>query len=277
MQNRALENTIYVLAAGAFGVFLRWLQLQLAFDENGLCGPSLFNVLVPIYLVIVALVLSRRNRQMFAAGWDLPKEFQKALANPGKLYGFFRWLIAALMIGGGLLIIRGSEVEKRVVMHRILGGLSILAGICFPFYLGAANREEIKPRKRGLLCLMALAPILLFAVWLVFDYMENSINSVIWAFLVEVLTCSALMLAFFRLAGFVYGQVDLKKTLFWIQFGGVTSLVVLADERGMGMQLVFFSAGMMLTLADFILLRKLREKVDMEEKPPVRDGGIEKL
>ena len=33
---RALELTLYVIGAGAFGVFLRWLQDQTAFNELGL-------------------------------------------------------------------------------------------------------------------------------------------------------------------------------------------------------------------------------------------------
>ena len=33
MQKKSLEITCYVAGAGAFGVFLRWLQDQLAFDE----------------------------------------------------------------------------------------------------------------------------------------------------------------------------------------------------------------------------------------------------
>ena len=182
---------------------------------------------------------------------------------------------------GGVLIIRGSEVEKHVVMLRLLGGLAILSGICFPLYLGAANRE-LKPRQRNLTCLLGLAPILLFSLWLVYDYMDNAINSVIWAFLIEVLAVSTLMLAFFRLAGFAYGQVQMKKTLFWLQFGIFMSLTVLADSRGMGKQIVFFAAGMMLALADFILLKKLRvktlaETLAEEAKPAAYDGGIEKL
>ena len=51
MHNKALENTVYVLAAGAFGVFVRWLQLQLAFDEKGLCGASIFHVIVPAFIL----------------------------------------------------------------------------------------------------------------------------------------------------------------------------------------------------------------------------------
>ncbi len=265
MQNKALENTVYVLAAGAFGVFLRWLQLQLAFDENGLCGPSAFNVIVPVYLIVVAWALRRRIKQTLGT-LTLPKDFSEALANPGRLYTGLRWLLGAVMALGGALMIRGSELEKQVVLLRVLGGLAILSGVCVPLYLGWANRE-IGSRRRALLCLFSFVPILLFGVWLVFDYVNNAINSVVWAFLIEVLTVSTLLVGFFRLAGFAYGQVQRRKTLFWLQFGTVVSIVALADGRSTGMQAVFLSAGLLLALADFILLKKLREK-KREEEPP---------
>lgn len=263
MQNKALENTVYVLAAGAFGVFLRWLQLQLAFDENGLCGPSIFNFIVPIFLIAAAWLLHRRIRQTLGSRYTLPKKYNEALSNPGKLYAFLRWLLGAMMAMGGVLLIRGSETEKHAVMLRVLGVGAILAGLAFSFYLELANRE-IKSGRRRFLCLMSLLPILLFAVWLVYDYMNNAINSVIWGFLIEVLTVSTLMLAFFRLAGFAYGQVNAEKTLFWLEYGILMSLVVLADERSTSMQIIFFSAGMMLALAQFILLRRVREKTEEE-------------
>ena len=280
MQNRALENTVYVLAAGAFGVFLRWLQLHLAFDDRGLCGPSVFNVIVPLFLIIVAVVLRRRIGKMLGGSFTIPEGFNESLANPGKFYAFLRWMAGAVMILGGVLMIRGSEVEKRVMMLRILGGLAILAGLCYPLFMTLANRE-LKPRRRVPLCLLALVPILLFAVWLVYCYVCNAINSVAWAYLIEVLTVSTLMLAFFRLAGFVYDQIQMKKTLFWLQYGVFMSLVALADSRSIGMQAVFFGAGFMLALTDFILLRKLRVKTEeefaAEEKPQKYDGGLEKL
>ena len=52
MQKDALEKTCYVGGAGAFGVFLRWLQTQVAFNDEGLPDPSVFNVLVPLVILI---------------------------------------------------------------------------------------------------------------------------------------------------------------------------------------------------------------------------------
>ena len=282
MQNRPLENTVYVLTAGAFGVFLRWLQLQLAFDDKGLCGPSIFNYIVPLFILVAAYVLRRRIRQMLSGELVLPTDYHEALANPGRFYAFLRWMAGLLMAAGGALVIRGSDVEKQKLLLRLIGGAAIAAGLSFPLFLGWANRK-LKRFSRDLLCLLCLLPILLFAIWLVYDYVNNAINSVVWAFLVEVLTVCTLMLAFFRLAGYAYGQVDAKKTLFWLQFGVFMSMTVLADSRSVGLQVIFFSAGLMLGLADYILLKKLREKTEEPEEPkdplyePLPNGGIEEL
>lgn len=283
MRNRALEHTVYVIAAGAFGVFVRWLQLQLAFDEKGLCGPSIFNYVVPLYVLIVAWVLRRRVGRELGGKFELPADYRTALANPGRLYAALRWLFGALMAAGGVLAIRGSDVEKQTLLLRLIGGAAIASGLVLPLYLGWANGKCGRAR-RALLCLIGLVPIVLFGIWLVYDYVSNAINSVIWAYLIEVLTVSTLMLAYFRLAGFAYGQVDPKKTLFWLQFGVFLSITVLADERRTGLQVILLTAGLLLALADFILLRNFREKGAGDEKKPgetadelVPNGGIERL
>lgn len=286
MQNKSLENTVYVVSAGAFGVFLRWLQLQLAFDEEGLCGPSVFNVIVPAYLLLAAYLLRRRVWEQLGHRWVLPKKPEEALANPGKLYAVLRWLPGGLMILGGLLLIRGSEVEKQVMLLRVIGGLAILTGGCVPLLLQLANKP-LQGRFKDLPTALSLAPLLLFAVWLIYDYQKNAVNPVIWAFLVEVAAVSTLLIAFFRLAGYAFGQVSSKKTLFWLQYGMLMSLVVLADDRSMSMQVIFFAAGLMLGLADFILLSHLVErqtgdeeeekKPKKKEKKPLNDGGLERL
>ena len=281
MQNKALENTVFVVSAGAFGVFLRWLQLQLAFDENGLCGPSVFNVLVPLFILIAAWVLRKRVKELLDRRCVMPTAMHEALSNPGKLYAFFRWAAGAVMMLGGALMIRGSETEKYTLMLRVMGGLAILTGICFPLYLGTANREAEKQRP-ALLCAMSLAPLLLFALWLVYDYRANATNSVLWGFAVEVLAASVLLIAFFRLGGFAFGVVEPKKLLFWLQFGVFVSMTVLADDRDMAGQLVFLSAGLMLALTDFILLRRTREKDEAELRaetfrPEEPTGGFDAL
>ena len=59
MQKKSLEISCYVCGAGAFGVFLRWLQDQLAFNDAGLAEKSVFHFLVTIFIVASAFVFLR--------------------------------------------------------------------------------------------------------------------------------------------------------------------------------------------------------------------------
>lgn len=275
MRNRALENTVYVIAAGAFGMFLRWMQRQLAFDENGLCGPHIFNYFVAVFLIVVAVVFWVRAGQTLGKTRMLPKKYETALSNPGRLYAAGRWMLGVMMIAGGALLIRGSDIEKQKLLMRVIGALAIAVGLEFPLYLEFANRG-VRQGLRGLLCLMCLLPIVLFGVWLVYIYVCNSINSVIWGFMIELITVSAMALAFFRLAGFAFSQVEPRKIFFWLQYGAFMGIVSLADPRKSSMQLILTAASLMLILADFILLRRVRPKPEGDEEEPF-DGGIEKL
>lgn len=259
MRNKALEYTVFVFTAGGFGVFLRWMQRQLAFDENGLCGPSVFNILLPVFIAALIWLLRKRVRELLSRHVSMSVRQDEALQNPGKIYAALRWFCGGLMALGGVLVIRGSETEKLVLMLRVLGALAILAGLCVPLVLGIVNRP-VGRKKRGVLCVMCLAPILLFALWLVFDYRANAINSVVWDYLIEVLCISTLLLAYFRLAGFAFGQPEPKKLLFWLQFGYFLALTALADERSTGMQMILLAAALQLALADHILIANLREK-----------------
>ena len=52
MEKKALEITCYVCGAGAFSVFVRWLQTMLAFNDEGLVYKSIFNLLVPLMILV---------------------------------------------------------------------------------------------------------------------------------------------------------------------------------------------------------------------------------
>ena len=100
MYKKPLEITCYTAGAGAFGVFFRWLQVQLAFDENGLNEKSFFNVLVPLLIVASALLFRHFVEQMRMRHIDVPGDFCHALYNPGKLFTILRWLVGFVMVAG---------------------------------------------------------------------------------------------------------------------------------------------------------------------------------
>lgn len=287
-QNKTLEVTCYVAGAGAFGVFLRWLQVQLAFNEAGLAEKSLFHLFVLLYIAAIGFAFLHfidRERSRNAA---LPDDYGEAMYTPDpvrltkmlpsgeihlkKVYVFCRWAAGAVICLGGLLLYAASETDEQVTLLRVLAGLSVVFGLSYPALIGSAGKVA---RRRWLWCAAACEPVLLFAFWLVLSYKTNAINSVVWAYAVEMAAIVAAMAAFFRLAGFLFDSPSGWRSMFFSMMGAALCIMALADERYLGMQLIFFGTAALLLLCNWHLFINLR----YVEAPPKEepDDGFERL
>ncbi len=276
MQKKPLEITCYVAGAGAFGVFFRWLQDQLAFDEAGLNEKSVFNLLVPALIVAAALLFHRFVSDMKERRLCAPEDFCDAFYNPGRLFTAARWAAGLVMAAGAALLLMSSEADPHAEMIRVLCLLAALSGLAFPLTLGAANYEYLAHEK--LVRLGMMLPVLTYALWLVLSYVQNSQNSVPWSFAVEIAAIIAAMLGFFRAAGFAFRVPDGHRALFAVMLGGAMCILALADERYMGMQLIFLASAGMLILYEWILVRNLQKKRPETKKAggaETDDGGFE--
>jgi len=273
IQVKVIEVCCYVAGAGAFGVFFRWMQDQMAFTEEGLADPSAFNFIVPAYIIIAAIYFSRLVNRMKNSRYYLTGDFCTDFVNDHILYKVLRWFIGAVMAIGGLILLATCEVEKEAVLLRILALFAILAGISFPIHLGAANYDEVGNYK--LLCLFSIMPVLMFSVWLITSYKMNAINSVVWAYAIEIISVIIALLTFFRIAGYAFGNPKPFRCLFYCMYGTGMCIMALADERNMGMQLIFLGAAAMLLLYTWVLVSNLKQK----EAPSIfaPDDGFERL
>ena len=119
-------------------------------------------------------------------------------------------------------------------------------------------------------------PVLFFVVWLVYDYKLNSLNSVIWAYVIEVLTVCVCLVSFFRLAGFAFGQPNAEKALRLSMLGAFLCLMSLADDRHIGQQIMLFACAMIQVLYAWIMV----DNLEQGEKPPEPEkpsDGFERL
>lgn len=272
MRKKPLELCLYVAGAGAFGVFLRWLENQLAFNEEGLADPSAFHVMVPGFLIICAVVFWRFLQQIEQTNYFVPKEFEKALRSDVSLHRLLRIAAGGVMALGGLLLFAKSETDPFAGMLRVLSALAILSGVAYPLVLAEAERE--KPRA-GLLCLLMLLPMLHYAVWLILSYRSNVINSVPLSYALDMLAAIVSMVAYFRMAGFAFGGAKPMRCLLSAMLSATVCLMSLADGRYMGMEIILLATAGQMLLYIWIMLQNLQEK---ERKVIVKkDDGFEHL
>ena len=276
MYKKPLEICCYVAGAGAFGVFFRWLQDQLAFDENGLNEKSFFNFLVPLLIVAGALLFRYFVKAMEDRRIGTPEDFCRALYNPGKLFTALRWAAGLVMIAGAVVLLMASEADPHADMIRVLCLLAALSGLAFPLVLGQANYETFG--HETLVRIGSILPVVLYAFWLVLSYLQNQLNSVPWSFAVEMFTLICAMIGFFRAAGFAFYSPDGYRALFTTMLGAAMCIMSLADARYTGMQLILLASAGMLLLYVWILVRNLEQKQQKKVSgPEVDEGGFEKL
>ena len=273
MQKKSLEISCYVAGAGAFGVFFRWLQDQMAFDEAGLAERSVFNYLVPLVILASALLFNRFIERARGEKLYIPMEFCQALRNEGKLFTIARWTCGLVMALGGVVLIATSETDKDAELLLALAILAIASGLAYPLVLGSANDKYGKLRHPALACLGTTLPIALYALWLVICYKQNALNSVIWSYLIEMMAIITAMMAFFRAAGFAYGSVKSWQSFFTIMMGVMMSIMALADDRYMGMHLIMLGSAMQLLMYEWLLIMNMQKKaVKLREEKPSEDG-----
>lgn len=277
MQKKSLEVSCYVCGAGAFGVFFRWLQDQMAFDDAGLAERSVFNYLVPLLILAAALLFNRFIEQAKSEKLYIPRDYCQALRNEGKLYTLARWVCGLVMVLGGVLLVSSCETDKDAKLMFILAGLAIASGLCYPLLLGSANDKYGKLRHPTLASAGATLPVLMFALWLIICYKQNALNSVLWSYLIEMASVIVALLAFFRAAGFAFGAVKSWPTLFNIMLGVMMCIMSLADERYMGMHIIMLGAALQLLLYVWVLIKNMQKKQLKPREEQLPQDGFERL
>lgn len=271
---KSLELICYVAGAGAFGVFLRWIQLQMSFNELGLAEKSSLHFVLILFVVAAGVVFFRFVRGFEKARLYLPDSFSEAFSAPGNIYRIARIAAGLLVCAGAVLLFMQTAEDKHSTDYRVLAVAGFLSGIAFPIWLSRADREtETAP---GLLCVLSFIPMFFLAAWMVICYKLNTINSVIWSYAPELVAVGFAMFAFFRLGGWAFGQPKWQLCLFFCMLAASLCILNLADKRPLGLQIIFLGLAAELILCCWIMVMNLQ----MSEAPPkkkLNTGGFETL
>lgn len=270
----ALQMCCYVLGAGAISFFLRWLQHQVAFDDNGLVSASIWNFILILFTCVCLYLAHDRISYYYEKGYYIPESLGGVLHSSTRIAMILRIFFGLIMAVGGIILLLTCETYKSADILRIVSILGILTGISAPMLMHFADKDSYKP---DLACLCAFIPILFFCTWLISTYKLNDINSVIWSYGVEIVTVCVCAVAFFRIAGFPFGVPRGRKTLFNCMFAAYMCFMTLSDSRNIGMQIMIIATLMFMVLYVWLITQNFLYEQPEDEYLGVDDGGFEKL
>lgn len=270
-QQRALKLVLYAVCAGFFGIFTRWMQDMVCFDENGLPETGFWTFAVPLLCVAAAIVFIRfinhlRDKRYFISSTseDFP------LKNDSRLFGFLRIFLCILMCGGALVLFMESEVDKNISWLRVVSAFGFISGICIYLFYSTANRTKADI-PMNLMCFYAFFPILLSCVWLLTLYKINSINSIVAAYGIDIIAVCIVAIAYYRIAGFAFGRPNVWRTMFFCMFAAFISITVIPDFDYLGMQIMLAASAGVFLLSLWALTVNMKRKDPMPRVQPV-DG-----
>lgn len=184
-------------ALGAFGAFFRWLQMQIARDpDTGLMDPSVLNYIVPLIIIIAAAALlwlvrsldeyrlSRTEAEEYLAAHkdeteapdfgkcEYPTGLYEAMRFTSLAYIILAWLIAVIMMVGGVLTLADSALDAQRGFYVVISALAVLSGLSFPLVCNAA-RKRYSP---SLVSIFMALPVIMYCLWLIVCYRANSNN-----------------------------------------------------------------------------------------------------
>ena len=244
---------------GAFGLLYNGENI---YDEAS--GLPLANkpvsYLVVLYLAAMTAVLWWLSGRM---GAELgSEEPEKAMAETGRLVNVLL-VIAALAVGGGsaLMFLKETSVLMRA---------TALLGILSAFVL--ANYPTLS-RWGGFGAALALLPVIFFSLWIVIFYKTNAVNPIVWDYGIQILAIAGVLLASYRLSGYLFYRANPRQTIFACALGLAISLTVLMDNASMGARVLFAGWAIGLGVLCWVLVRNFGAAPAEEKKEEPISGN----
>jgi len=264
MKKNAITVTCYTCAASAFGVFARWLQDQISYNEElGLIMPGFLGYVVAFVTLAAAFVFYKRIGALKKMGLRFPTEQRDAFYGKGTLYSTVAWSIGSIMMLGGLITLLTVSGVPDMGLYSVVAILAVVSGIAFPMVC-ASGRANYSP---ALVCFLLTLPIVLMMFWIIASYKANATSPSVWSYAIEILALCSALITFYYIAGFPYGRPQPERSMFMSMLSAFLCISTLADNRIMGLQLVILALAMMFVMYNHTFVLNMKESAEAGCEP----------
>lgn len=269
MRKNAIMMCSYVCVAAAFGGFFRWIQSLAAFESDTglLIAGSIWTKLTGLLCIaavvgLLVLVLWLRKQDYYPA-----KNCETVFRGTTPLPPYVYTLFTVMMIAGGVILFVMSKYRAYQTLMRLQAFFAVLAAASFYYLMSSPYKRH----ENGMQCLCASVLTLMMCFWMILDYKMNSTLPSAWNYCMEILALSADAIAFYYTAGYAFGRPKPHRTMFFAFLGGFFSLVTLADDRLLGMQVMMAACAGMLMYIGWMTVASMRTEKSIF---PAQEEGI---
>lgn len=264
----AVEICLYTVSGGAFGLFVRWMQKMIGYNEKSLPDPGFWNWAVIGIIAFAAFLLTKLVDGLKNRRWFLPRSHREVYSTDNRWLRLAAGTAAFLLVVGAILTLYSCGLEKNRYLLYVLSIFSVLTVIAHSVILSSANTGK---HKLSILRTVSCAPMLFYSIWLISTYYANSINSVVWDYSLEIITVCVLIVTAFRIGGIYFFVFRPSKTIFLCCFSAFMCLMNIADGRLFGQQLMLVGSAIYYVVFAMIMIINMQEK-DTPGEIAIEDG-----
>lgn len=258
MQKKAFIVCGSACLLGIFGAFIRWLQNTTAFEpDTGLpISSAVWSGVMAGFIIVCALgliVVMSRFRGLESAG-----SYPAAFKGGPLIRGVASWAGLILVSGSGVFTLV-SSLSPLSVFDLVMGLGAIASGICLFFILRGINGGS---RTAGALFVVVVLYLCLSLIW---EYKTYASDPVLWHFALEILALSAVLLAFYYLAGFCYDRPKPLRAIYFALLGAVLSISSFADSAPAASHMIDAGLSLFLLVLALLLMGNLSKPAQNAE------------
>ncbi|MCL2045548.1 MAG: hypothetical protein FWG88_04100 [Oscillospiraceae bacterium] len=237
MGKQAIIMPSFAVATGAVGYFLRQMERRFVFDSfTGLPERGAAITYALIWSSMAFLLISALFAYRVKIGFYSLPGFENAFRTDPLAYPMSFVLIGVLWLGATVRYYFNLSAQNALAgpQYAFLA-LCALSAISLALFALEVYQDPRKKTKQAL----SVVPAMFMCFWLVYYYRQNASNPILLSYAYHCLALIASALAFYFLAGFLFGRAAPSKTILAFLAAIYFSLVTLADTQNNSIRLIF--------------------------------------